>query len=140
MIDQAMTTELIRRAIEMRDSSYVPYSNYSVGAALLGKNGKIYGGCNIENATYTPTICAERTAIFKAVSEGQKEFTAIAICGGKKGQTSTSFASPCGVCRQVIREFCEDDFTIILVNTPEDYKVYTLGELLPESFGPEKLR
>ena len=113
--------------------SYSPYSNFRVGAALVGKSGKIYTGCNVENAAYTPTNCAERTAIFKAVSEGEREFTAIAIVGGK-GDEIADFCAPCGVCRQVLTEFCDKDFRIIL-GTPDNVKAYTIAELLPLSFG-----
>ena len=120
------------------DYSYVPYSHFHVGAALLAKNGKVYGGCNIENAGYTPSNCAERTAFFKAVSEGERDFTAIALCGGLKGVVK-DYCAPCGVCRQVMREFCKPDFKIILVKSEEEWKVYTLSQLLPEGFGPENL-
>ncbi len=125
--------ELIERAIEARKMSYSPYSNFRVGAALLGKSGKIYTGCNVENAGYTPTNCAERTALFKAVSEGEREFTAIAVVGGK-GEEIAEFCAPCGVCRQVLAEFCDKDFRVVL-GTPENIQVYTLAELLPFSFG-----
>ena len=129
--------ELLQFAIEARKQSYSPYSNFRVGAALLTKSGKVYGGCNIENAAYTPTNCAERTAIFKAVSEGEREFTAIAIVGGK-GDEPADFCAPCGVCRQVLAEFCDPDFRIIL-GTPDNIRVYTLAELLPLSFGKADL-
>ena len=125
--------QLIECAIEARKMSYSPYSNFRVGAALVGKSGKIYTGCNVENAGYSPTNCAERTALFKAVSEGEREFTAIAIVGGK-GETLAPLCAPCGVCRQVLAEFCEKDFRIVL-GTPDEIKVYTLAELLPLSFG-----
>ena len=126
-------TKLIEKALDMLNYSYVPYSHFHVGAALLSKDGKIFGGCNIENASYTPTNCAERTAFFKAVSEGVKEFEAIAIVGGMDGVVK-DYCPPCGVCRQVMREFCADDFKIILAKSPEEYKVFTLKDLLPESF------
>lgn len=125
--------ELINLAIKMLDYSYAPYSNFNVGAALLSKNGKIFTGCNIENAAYGPSNCAERTAIFKAVSEGEKEFEAIAIVGGKNRKIQ-DFCSPCGVCRQVMSEFCSKDFKIILANDKSQIKEFTLGQLLPESF------
>lgn len=125
--------ELLQRAVEARTMSYSPYSNFRVGAALLGKSGKIYTGCNVENAAYTPTNCAERTAVFKAVSEGEREFTAIAIVGGK-GETVSDFCAPCGICRQVLSEFCDKEFRVVL-GTPDAPKAYTLGELLPLSFG-----
>ena len=128
-----MTPEkLCELAKEAMTRSYSPYSGYKVGAALLCKDGTVYTGCNVENASYTPTICAERTAIFKAVSEGHREFAAIAICGGKDGVISGTFP-PCGVCRQVMREFCSDDFRVYMI-TPDGYEVATLAELLPFSF------
>ena len=128
-----MTPEkLCELAKEAMTHSYSPYSGYKVGAALLCKDGTVYTGCNIENAAYTPTICAERTAIFKAVYDGQRAFAAIAVCGGKNGVITGRFP-PCGVCRQVMREFCSDDFKVYLV-TPEGYQETTLGQLLPDSF------
>ena len=130
--------ELLQLAIEARKQSYSPYSGFRVGAALLTKSGKVYGGCNIENAAYTPTNCAERTALFKAVSEGERDFSAIAIVGGK-GEEPAEFCAPCGVCRQVLSEFCDMDFRIIL-GTPENIRVYTLEELLPLSFGKADLK
>ena len=126
--------ELITKANDARNYSYAPYSNFKVGAALLLDNGEIVTGCNIENAAYSPTNCAERTAFFKAISEGKTSFKAIAIVGGLN-QVSDGYAYPCGVCRQVMREFCNDDFEIIVAKTTEEYKVYTLPELLPEGFG-----
>lgn len=126
-------TELIEKAMEMLKFSYAPYSKFFVGAALLSKKGKIYGGCNIENSAYGPSNCAERTAVFKAVSEGEKDFEAICIVGGKKGVVE-DFCPPCGVCRQVLREFCAPDFKIILAKSVSEYKIFTLAELLPESF------
>jgi cytidine deaminase len=132
--------ELIKAAIEARRKSYSPYSHYQVGAALLTADGQIVTGCNIENAAYGPSNCAERTAFFKAVSEGMREFTAIAIVGSPEGEELTQYAYPCGVCRQVMREFCEPErFRIIVAKSEEDYRVMTLAALLPESFGPENL-
>lgn len=128
-----MEKELIEKAIEMLKFSYVPYSHFHVGAALLATNGKIYTGCNIENAAYGPSNCAERTAVFKAVSEGVKDFQAIAVVGGPEGQIK-DFCPPCGVCRQVLAEFCDKEFKVILAKSTTDYKVFTLGDLLPESF------
>lgn len=125
--------ELITKAIKMLDFSYVPYSHFHVGAALLAENGTIWTGCNIENAAYGPSNCAERTAIFKAVSEGVKEFSAIAIVGGPDAKIK-DFCPPCGVCRQVLAEFCKKDFKIILAKSINDYKTFTLIDLLPESF------
>ena len=133
-------SKLMELALEARQMAYTPYSHFKVGAALLGKNGVVYKGCNIENASYTPTNCAERTAFFKAVSEGQYEFEAIAIVGGAEDSTSLSVCSPCGVCRQVMMEFCNPDtFEVVLGTSPEDYQVYTLKELLPLGFGPANL-
>ena len=132
--------ELIRKAIEAMNAAYTPYSGFRVGAALLTEDGRIYQGCNIENAAYTPTLCAERTAFFKAVSEGERRFSAICIVGGKDGILS-GYTAPCGVCRQVMREFCQPDhFRIILAKDEEHWKEYSLSELLPEGFGPENLQ
>ena len=131
--------ELIRYALSMRKMSYTPYSHFNVGAALLSKDGKIYTGCNIENASFTPTNCAERTAFFKAVSEGTKEFDAIAIVGGPDGAESLQYCSPCGVCRQVMSEFCKDDFIVICAKSEDEYRVNTLNEVLPDRFGPKDL-
>ena len=130
--------ELMRLAEDARAYSYTPYSNFAVGAALLTKSGKVYTGCNIENASYTPTICAERTAVFKAVSEGEREFATIAIIGGPAGEKGR-FCAPCGVCRQVLREFCEPNTFRILLGTTEEVQVFTLNDLLPTSFGPRDL-
>ncbi len=125
--------KLIEKAKEAAKYAYTPYSGFTVGAALLCKNGKVYPGCNIENSAYSPTNCAERTAFFKAVSEGEREFEAIAIVGGLNGDFE-DYCTPCGVCRQVMSEFCDKDFRIILGRNGDDFKVMTLGELLPESF------
>ena len=133
-------SKLVELALEARKKSYSPYSNFQVGAALLGKNGTIYTGCNIENAGYTPSNCAERTAFFKAVSEGVYEFEAIAVVGGPKGVDELDFCAPCGVCRQVMMEFCDyKTFEIIIAKNPTEYKVMTLEELLPMGFGPADL-
>ena len=126
-------TELIEKAFEMLKFSYSPFSCFRVGAALLTKSKKIYTGCNIENSSFGATNCAERTAIFKAVSEGQKDFEAICIVGGKNGIVE-DFCTPCGICRQVLVEFCKPDFKIILAKSKTEYKIFTLGELLPKSF------
>ena len=136
---ESQIKELVKTALSMRKMSYTPYSHFNVGAALLGADGKIYTGCNIENASYTPTNCAERTAFFKAVSEGVKDFTAIAIAGGKEDAVELDYCPPCGVCRQVMSEFCKDDFKIILVKSETEYKEYTLTEILPERFTPVNL-
>ncbi len=125
--------KLIELAKEAMTHSYDPYSGYKVGAALLCSDGTVYQGCNIENAAFTPTICAERTAIFKAVYDGKRDFAAIAVCGGKDGVITGKFP-PCGVCRQVLREFCRDDFRVILVDADGKYDVMTLAQLLPASF------
>ena len=130
-----MTPEnLCKAAIEAMEKAYAPYSGYKVGAALLCADGTVYRGCNIENASYSPTICAERTAFAKAVSEGQRDFVAIAICGGKNGQISGLFP-PCGVCRQVMREFCGNDFAVYLITDQAgSYETRTLAQLLPDGF------
>ena len=125
--------ELIKEAFKAKEYAYVPYSNFHVGAAVLMEDGSVYSGCNIENASYGPTNCAERTAIFKAVSEGKKNIKAIAIVG------DSGLTYPCGVCRQVIREFGMDA-KIIIAKSENDYLEYTLDELLPHSFGPDDLK
>ena len=133
--------EMIRSAIEARKKAYAPYSGYMVGAAVITIELRIYTGCNIENASYTPSICAERTAISKAVSEGWRRLKAIAIVGSPKGDTISQYAFPCGVCRQVMREFADpEEFVVITARSEQDYKLYRLYELLPESFGPDNLR
>ena len=138
-MDRNLVETLIEQAMEQLQFSHAPYSGFKVGAALLAKDGTVYGGCNIENASYTPTNCAERTAFFKAVSEGVREFDAICIVGGKEG-ILTEYASPCGVCRQVMMEFCNPDtFQIILATSKEQYEIFTLRELLPLGFGPKNL-
>lgn len=129
--------ELLMKAIEARSFAYAPYSDHKVGAALVGKSGKIYTGCNVENAAYTPTNCAERTALFKAVSEGETEFVAIAVVGGL-GDKLSDVCAPCGVCRQVLAEFCAGDFKIVM-GTPDKIVTSTLAELLPYSFGKVNL-
>lgn len=129
--------ELVKLAQEAMTMAYAPYSGYKVGAALLCADGTVYKGCNIENASYTPTVCAERTAIFKAVSEGKRDFAAIAVCGGKDGVLTGAFP-PCGVCRQVMREFCGEDFTVYLVGANGSCETLTLGQLLPYSFSAEE--
>ena len=128
-------SELICFALEAREKSYSPYSGFSVGAALLCENGKIYTGCNIENSAFSPTVCAERTAFFKAISEGEKNFVKIAVVGGKSDDKfPENYCPPCGVCRQVMKEFCFADFKIIIAKTPDDFKTLTLAEILPLSF------
>lgn len=125
--------ELLAMAVEAMGHAYVPYSHYQVGAALLCADGKVYQGCNIENASYTPTVCAERTAFFKAVYDGEREFKAIAVVGGKDGVITGAFP-PCGVCRQVMREFCGDDFMVYMGGADGTYEAHTLAEILPFSF------
>ena len=131
---------LITTALEAREKAYAPYSGFTVGAALLAENGQIFQGCNIESASFSPTNCAERTALFTAVAQGVREFSAIAVVGGKAGETALDYCPPCGVCRQMLAEFCEpDDFEIVIAKSETEYMVKTLEELLPMSFRPEKL-
>ena len=138
-MDQQTVQKMIDLAVEQMAFSYTPYSSFQVGAALLTKSGRFYTGCNIENASYTPTNCAERTAFFKAVSEGETEFSAICVVGGKNG-VLTEYAAPCGVCRQVMMEFCDPEtFQIILATGREQYEIFTLKERLPLGFGPKNL-
>lgn len=126
--------KLINCALDSRNKAYTPYSNFKVGASVLTESGKIYGGCNIENASYTPTVCAERVAIFKAIYDGESKIKKIAVVAKEN-----SFTYPCGVCRQVIREFCSNDCEIIIVKNEQEYKIIKFSELLPYSFGPEDL-
>lgn len=138
-MDKKTIEKLIDTALAQLDFSYAPYSGFNVGAALLAKNQAVYTGCNIENAAYTPTNCAERTAFFKAVSEGVRDFEAICIVGGKN-QKATGYTAPCGVCRQVMMEFCNQKiFKIILAIDRENYRIYTLEDMLPQGFGPANL-
>lgn len=133
--------ELISEALEARKMSYSPYSGFAVGAALLAKDGTVFRGCNIENAAFGPTNCAERTAFFKAISEGVKEFDKIAIVGGLSGKPIDDYAYPCGICRQVMREFCSpDSFEVITAIDENNYKKKLLREILPDGFGPENLQ
>ena len=126
--------DLCLTAIDAMNQAYAPYSGYGVGAALLGESGRVYTGCNIENASYTPTVCAERTAVFKAVSDGERAFTMLAVVGGKDGEVTGAFP-PCGVCRQVLAEFCSPDMPIILIKDADgNGDTHTLGELLPLAF------
>ena len=132
--------ELLKRALENRKNSYCPYSRYSVGACVELEDGSLYDGCNIENASYGLTVCAERVAVFKAVSEKKSvRIARIAIAGGKEGEEPDSYAFPCGACRQVINEFGDDKTEIYVVISEDDYRKYTLKELLPEAFGPNNL-
>lgn len=138
-LTDSLIRELAKKAIDMRNYSYAPYSNFRVGAALLADNGTVYGGCNIENAAYGPSNCAERTAIFKAVSEGVRDYTAIAIAGGPE-EGIKDFCAPCGVCRQVMMEFCHpESFRVILAKSEDEYRIYTLAELMPLSFSAADL-
>lgn len=135
-----MKEKMIQLALEARKMAYVPYSHYTVGAALLTEDGEIYCGCNIESASYGATNCAERTAFFKAISEGKRNFSAIAIAGGMEGEEPKEYAYPCGICRQVIKEFVKDDFRIIVARSLTDYKEYTLSELFPFGFGGDSIK
>lgn len=132
-MDDKERQELIRQAFLAQKQAYAPYSKFLVGAALITKGGKIYRGCNIENAAYSPSSCAERTAFFKAVSEGERDFQAVAIVGNKRGEAG-DYCPPCGVCRQVMAEFGGADFEILLAKDPENWKSFTLEQLLPERF------
>ena len=138
-MEKAEIQALIREAFEGQKFAYVPYSRFHVGAALRARDGRVFKGCNIENADYTPTNCAERTALFKAVSEGVREFDAIAIVGSKVGEKNTLVTGPCGVCRQALYEFGGPKLTVIMAKDENDYIVTTLGDLLPYGFGPANL-
>ena len=138
-MEKAEIQALIREAFEGQKFAYVPYSRFHVGATLRARDGRVFKGCNIENAGYTPTNCAERTALFKAVSEGVREFDAIAIVGSKVGETNTLVTGPCGVCRQALYEFGGPELTVIMARSEADYIVTTLGDLLPYGFGPANL-
>ena len=137
MNNEVLYRSLMEAAVSARQYAYSPYSGYRVGAALLGKSGKVYTGCNVENAGYSPTNCAERTAIFKAISEGEREFSAIAVTGGAGDSVDPTW-TPCGVCRQVLAEFCDPAMPVIL-GTPDHLRVLTLGELLPFAFTSSNL-
>jgi len=127
--------ELCILAVNARKMAYIPYSGYAVGAALLCENGEVFTGCNIENASFTPTVCAERTAVFKAVSEGNRNFVMMAVAGGK-GKSVSGIFPPCGVCRQVLAEFCKPDFPVLVVSGEDSFEKYALSELLPSAFSP----
>lgn len=131
--------ELCALAVCAREKAYAPYSGYRVGAALLCENGAVFTGCNIENASFTPTVCAERAAVFKAVSEGERSFAMIAVAGGS-GETVSGLFPPCGVCRQVLAEFCAPSFPVLVVTGKGAYQKFTLSELLPRGFGPQYMR
>lgn len=139
-MDNEQAQKLIKDAIKARSFAYAPYSNFSVGAALLAKSGKIYVGCNVESAAYTPTCCAERIAFFKAVSEGERDFVAIAVVGSSVGKEIQKICPPCGVCRQVMAEFCDPDkFEVILGESLEKIKKFKLKDLFPLNFNAENL-
>ena len=131
--------DLCAAAVAAMEKAYAPYSGYKVGAALLTKSGRVFTGCNIENASFSPTVCAERTAVFKAVSEGERKFAMLAVCGGKEGEITGVFP-PCGVCRQVLAEFCPPEFPVLLVTGTDTFERVALAELLPRGFGPADLR
>ncbi len=140
MVQKETADRLVKRALEARQNAYAPYSRFRVGAALLAESGSVHTGCNIENAAYGPSNCAERTAFFKAVSDGERSFQAIAVVGA--GETDQGqYTAPCGVCRQVMAEFCDPEtFDVIMANLAGEYCVKTLGELLPDSFGAADLK
>lgn len=140
MTDPVKTEMLIRAALDARAAAYAPYSHYAVGAALLTAEGEIFTGGNIENASYGACNCGERTAIFKAVSQGRREFAAMAIAGGMEGEDPVDYAYPCGICRQVMREFAGADFKVIVAKSAKDYQVFNLEDLLPHGFGGDSIR
>ncbi len=136
-----MKEKLIKMALDARRGAYAPYSHYQVGAALLADDGGIFTGCNVENASYGASCCAERTAVFRAVSEGKRRFLTIAVAGGLEGREPAEYAWPCGICRQVLREFADGNkMTVIVAKSVSDYKEYSLNELLPNSFGGESIQ
>lgn len=139
-MDKLLRGELICKALEAREHAYVPYSHYAVGAALLSADGQVIQGCNIENASYGATNCAERTAVFQAVAQGMRKFRAIAISGGMEGRQPEDYAYPCGICRQVLQEFAEENFKVIVAKNVEDFQEYDLKELLPLGFGEGSIR
>lgn len=130
--------DLVKIAFEAMEKAYSPYSHCKVGAALLTRDGKVYTGCNVENASYGATNCAERTAFFKAISEGEREFSKIAIVGGREGVVTNMFM-PCGICRQVMDEFCDRDFEVLVAKDQENFEIFTLSQLLPLSFDEKNL-
>ena len=138
-MDNQTTGRLVSLAMEMVPRAYAPYSRFQVGAAVLAESGKMYGGANVENASYPAGICAERNAIAHAVASGERRLAAIAVCGGKDGAVS-DYCPPCGICRQTMREFCDpEEFRVVVARSQSDFKIYSLAQLLPESFGPEAL-
>ena len=138
-VDRAMEEALAGKALDMTRASYAPYSRFRVGAAVLAASGRVYGGANVENASYGATVCAERAAIFAAVAAGERELVALAVAGGRDGEV-TDYCPPCGICRQVMREFARpESFRVLVARSATDYRAYALSELLPEGFGPENL-
>ena len=138
-MDNETVGRLVACALEMVPRAYAPYSRFQVGAAVLAESGKMYGGANVENASYPAGICAERNAIARAVASGERRLAAVAVCGGMDGEV-TDYCSPCGICRQVMREFCDpEEFRVVVARSQADFKTYSLAQLLPESFGPEAL-
>jgi len=138
-MDNQTAARLVSLALEMVPRAYAPYSRFQVGAAVLAESGKMYGGANVENASYPAGICAERNAIAHAVASGERRLAAIAVCGGKDGAVS-DYCPPCGICRQTMREFCDpEEFRVVVARSQSDFKIYSLAQLLPESFGPEAL-
>ena len=132
--------ELVSLALDARKRAYCPYSNIAVGAAILTDDGKVYQGCNIESSSFSPTNCAERTALFSAIANGCRSFKAIAVAGGPKGEPPARYMSPCGVCRQALSEFCDDSLEVIMAKSKDDYIIKTLGELLPLKFGKDDVK
>ena len=139
-MEQIDERALVQAAFDARERAYTPYSHFKVGAALLTGAGKVYTGCNIENAAYTVCVCAERTALFKAVSEGERDFAALAVVGSLEGEVNELPSAPCGVCRQALAEFCPMEMPVIMARTLEDKITMRLDELLPLSFGPKNLK
>lgn len=140
MMDQETAVRLVREALAAREQAYARYSHYTVGAALLTEEGEVYRGCNVESASYGATNCAERTAVFKAVSEGKRKFLAIAIAGGMEGKEPAEYAYPCGICRQVLREFVADDFVVLVARSETDYREYRFERMLPFGFGGDSIK
>ena len=138
-MDEGDIKMLCKTALDARENAYSPYSSFAVGAALLADDGSVFKGVNVENASYPAGCCAERSALFAAVSSGKRNFKAIAIAGGASPKSPKDFCTPCGICRQSLSEFCSPDFHVISAKTPDDYRIFTLGELLPESFGKDSL-
>lgn len=140
MMDRETTVRLVREALAAREQAYARYSRYTVGAALLTEEGEVYRGCNVESASYGATNCAERTAVYKAVSEGKRKFLAIAIAGGMEGKEPAEYAYPCGICRQVLREFVADDFVVLVARSETDYREHRFDQMLPFGFGGDSIK